>query len=709
MTVIFANYRRTLVLLWLAAAVLLGLTWWHVNSLVTESRAKELATAERDLANLTRVTQEHANRTFRAADQVIRFIQSRYLEVGTKLNLAELTEKGVIDAEIFPQVGVIDARGVYVLANLPVTGKLDLSDREHFKVHVAADTGELFVSKPVLGRASGKWSIQLTRRITRPNGAFAGVVVVSIAVDYFTRFYGELQLGSQGVVALYGLDGIARVRKVGGKEEFGTNAAGAPLFDQIAQGKLEGSYTSHSRVDGIERLHYFRKIPDYQLVVVNALDTQYLLAQHNNAKQALMLQAAMVSLLIVALAAALTRYLRQLRREIDVRQMAQYQIEERNEQLNAIFDLSPDGFVSFDMQKRVKYISPAFTQLTGQGNERLEGLGEHDFSAWLAQRCTPGAPFKGVAALRNRTSGGKPDRRELIELSRLDKRVLQVGMRSSSSNQVSQILYLRDVTRETEVDNMKSEFLATAAHELRTPMASILGFSELLLHEEFDAPTQHELLNTIYTQSTLMANILNELLDLARIEARRDKDFRYTRVDLQDLLAELCKSYRLPSGRTAPELDLPAQALYLMADYGKLRQALLNVISNAYKYSPDGGSVHIRVWVNAEHDQTPAVCLEVTDQGMGMTPEQVQRVCERFYRANTSGKILGTGLGMSIVKEILDLHHGTLSFNSTPGLGTQVRLCLPTYTTLQNSVDPFASTASTLHRRNADTRPADLS
>jgi hypothetical protein len=112
----------------------------------------------------------------------------------------------------FNQVGIIDAKGIYVLANLPTTGKLDLSDREHFKVHVATNTGELFVSKPVLGRASGKWSIQLTRRITRANGEFAGVVVVSIDPGYFTRFYKELNLGSEGLAALYGLDGVARAQ-----------------------------------------------------------------------------------------------------------------------------------------------------------------------------------------------------------------------------------------------------------------------------------------------------------------------------------------------------------------------------------------------------------------------------------------------------------------------------------------------------------------
>jgi hypothetical protein len=183
-----STYLRTLILVWVASAALLALTWQHVSNSVEESRTKELDAAERDLSNLTRVTQEHAIRTFRATDQVIQFIQSRYLEKGNKLDLTSLAEEGVIDTTIFPQVGIIDAHGIYILANLPVTGKLDLSDREHFKVHMAADTGELFVSKPVLGRASGKWSIQLTRRINRPNGEFGGVVVVSVAVDYFTRF-----------------------------------------------------------------------------------------------------------------------------------------------------------------------------------------------------------------------------------------------------------------------------------------------------------------------------------------------------------------------------------------------------------------------------------------------------------------------------------------------------------------------------------------
>ena len=671
------NHIRTIALIWIVSCLLLIATWLHVVNLVAEGRAQEIAGAQRDLANITRLTQEHTNRTLRSADQVIRFVQSRYLEIGDRLNLTELTQKGVIDSEIFNQVGVIDAKGIYVLANLPTTGKLDLSDREHFKVHVAADTGDLFVSKPLLGRASGKWSIQLTRRITRASGEFAGVVVVSIDPGYFTRFYNELNLGSEGLAALYGLDGVARARKVGRKEEFGTNASNAKMFELIGNGTLSGTYTQQSVVDGVERIYHFRKVPQYQLAVTVGVDMNDLMGNQNRAKTALRQQAGAVSVLIIALALALTRYLRQLRRDLQLRQAAELLIQDRTEQLNAIFALSPDGFVSFDGERRVKYVSPGFARMTAGGNVNLTGLDEHDFSAWFSERCDAGSTRLDIKALRTTVVDGKPNATQTLEITGDTKRVLKIGFRISDSGVVSQVLYFRDVTHETEVDHMKSEFLSTAAHELRTPMASILGFSEVLLNQEVEADAQREFLGIIYKQSQLMAKILDELLDLARIEARRGKDFRYSKVCLQGLAEDLAKSFIPPVGSGPLELDLPEQKVEVVADSGKLRQAVLNVLSNAYKYSPDGGPVLLSVETQSQAGATPRTWIHITDHGIGMTPEQLGRVCERFYRADTSGKTSGTGLGMSIVKEIIELHGGELAISSVVGFGTRVSLCLP--------------------------------
>ena len=671
------NHIRTIALIWLVSLLLLIVAWVHVETLVTDGRAQEIASAERDLSNITRLTQEHTHRTLRSADQVIRFVQSRYLEIGDRLDLTELTQKGVIDAEIFNQVGVIDAKGIYILANLPTTGKLDLSDREHFKVHVAADTGELFVSKPVLGRASGKWSIQLTRRISRANGEFAGVVVVSIDPGYFTRFYNELNLGSEGMAALYGLDGIARARKVGGKEEFGTNASNAKMFELIGKDTLSGAYTQTSVVDDVERIYHFRKVPQYQLAVTVGVNMKDLLANQNRAKTALRQQAGVVTFLIIAMAFALTRYLRQLRHDLQIKQASELLIRDRTEQLNAIFALSPDGFLSFDGARRVKYVSPGFARMTAAGDMALTGLDEHDFSAWFAERCVSGSDTLDIAALRSTVADGKPNATQTLEITGDAKRVLKIGFRSSDSGVVSQVLYFRDVTHETEVDHMKSEFLSTAAHELRTPMASSLGFSEVLLHQEVEADAQREFLGIIYKQSQLMAKILDELLDLARIEARRGKDFRYSKVCLQDLAEDLAKSFIPPEGRGPLELILPEQKVEVLADSGKLRQAVLNVLSNAYKYSPEGGPVVLSVETPNRVGPAPRTWIHITDHGIGMTPEQLGRVCERFYRADASGKTSGTGLGMSIVKEIIDLHGGELAISSEVDFGTRVSLCLP--------------------------------
>ena len=670
-----APYLRPLLLLWLATAVLLGLAWLHVHLLSEEGRTKELASAERDLANLTRVSQEHAERTLRSADQVIRFVQARYLEIGARLDLAALSSQGVINTEIFNQVGIIDPQGIYILSNLPIKSRLDLSDREHFKVHVAADTGELFVSKPVLGRASGKWSVQLSRRISRANGEFAGVVVVSIDPGYFTRFYNELQLGSSGVMALYGLDGVARARKIGRKEEFGTEAANSPMLTRIAKGQLSATYSAASVVDGVERLYHYRKLPHYQLVVLNGVDMRYLLSNHRQAERALWLQAVILSLLLLALAMVLTRHLQRINQYMIGRQAAQRQIEERNEQLTAIFSMSPDAFVSFDTTRHITYISSTFLPMIARANVQLEGLSEQEFSNWLLRHCEPGSSFTGIADLRAQVPAQQTDLPCLMEIRQPGKRILQLSLRTSESSTVSQLLHFRDVTRETEIDHMKSEFLSTAAHELRTPMASISGFAEVLMTQTLTPEEVSEFLQIIHARSQMMAGILNELLDLARIEARRGKDFLYARLDLRDLVVQTVESFLPLPGSARPQLNLPAQAQWVMADAQKLQRAILNVLSNAYKYSDAKHPVRVELIHQPELGQFR---LDIIDQGIGMTPEQVARVCERFYRADASGKVPGTGLGMSIVKEIMTLHRGNVSIRSQIGQGTCVSLCLPT-------------------------------
>ena len=175
-----------------------------------------------------------------------------------------------------------------------------------------------------------------------------------------------------------------------------------------------------------------------------------------------------------------------------------------------------------------------------------------------------------------------------------------------------------------------------------------------------------------------MISIVNELLDLARIDAKRGKDFNFQRVELSELLQEINASFKAPNERPGPGGPQDLTPHWVRADRTKLTQAVTNVLSNAYKYSPEGGAISIEVIEGRDpQGKSQRAGIRITDHGIGMTPDQLKRVSERFYRADNSGKIPGTGLGMSIVKEIVELHGGEMTLESQLDTGTTVTLWIP--------------------------------
>ncbi len=367
-------------------------------------------------------------------------------------------------------------------------------------------------------------------------------------------------------------------------------------------------------------------------------------------------------------------------------EIALERIRDHSAQLDAIFDFSPDGFVTFDGGGKVKYANRAFRRLTGLSAAEIRGLDAPGFSARLAAACREAARFPGIDAMPDEEkvgAGGTADddypRGLTIEITGTG-RIIEVGQCVAAAPTVSRILYFRDITHVTIVERMKNEFLSHAAHELRTPMASIFGYVELMLMQEFSAAERQEFLGTIHRQSQWMIAIINELLDLARIDERRGRDFAYELLDPAEFLRATMSIYEVPAGRTAPQLDLPAPGCRIRADRRRLAQAIGNALANAYKFSPDGSTVEVGLLTRQGEDGRTQVGFRVTDHGIGMTAEEAARVCERFYRADTSGKIPGTGLGMSIAREIIELHGGSIVLDSRPGAGTVVTLWLPAVT-----------------------------
>jgi two-component system, NarL family, sensor histidine kinase BarA len=278
------------------AAVLVAGVWQATFNRIDEGRAGLLRTTSADAASLARLLEEHSARTFQSADQAVQFIKSEYLEQGRKLDLPGMVDRGVVLGDIFNLYSVVGPDGEVLLSSKPFV-PTSLADREHFLVQRDHPGTGLFVSKPVMGRVSQKWSIQLTRRIDGPGGRFAGVVVVSMDPFYFTRLYESAHVGPHSVIALIGDDGIVRARQSGSKNQIGLNVAGSPLFAQMLA-RDDGVMQRASTLDGRERIFAFRRIGNYPLHVVVGIDTADLLAAYDPIRDKMIQQALLVTLAI---------------------------------------------------------------------------------------------------------------------------------------------------------------------------------------------------------------------------------------------------------------------------------------------------------------------------------------------------------------------------------------------------------------------------
>lgn len=369
---------------------------------------------------------------------------------------------------------------------------------------------------------------------------------------------------------------------------------------------------------------------------------------------------------------------------------AKAELAKRTHQLDAVFLLSPDGFVLFGVGRVVR-VNQAFLNLTGLVESDLIGLDEDAFDAALSALCDPLHPYPACRQHGGKSNSAPPftasgfsareqavaDNLQLFHLLRLGKilkRSLQQGQNAGQA--ANRVMYFRDVTHEADVARMKSEFLSTAAHELRTPLASIYGFVELLLQRDYDAATRRDLLERVYRQAGNLACLLNELLDLSRIEMCAGKDFEIRLQPLAPIIHHACSALLTPENPRGITIRIPEELPDVAVDAEKFEQVLINVLGNSLKYS--SRDAPIELWVDLRQMATgQQACVHVKDCGIGMTPEQVERIFERFYRADKNSTIYGAGLGMTLVKEIIDMHGGRVEVESELGKGTEVCLYLP--------------------------------
>jgi two-component system, OmpR family, phosphate regulon sensor histidine kinase PhoR len=303
-----------------------------------------------------------------------------------------------------------------------------------------------------------------------------------------------------------------------------------------------------------------------------------------------------------------------------------------------------------------------------------------------------------VDAIRRATASRTPQRVEFFERVPLDRWfeafVMPVKLPTVGDRR-SEILLMtfNDLTPLRRVEEMRADFIANASHELRTPLAALLGFIETLQGTAKDDPVARaKFLAIMQGQATRMARLIDDLLSLSRIELNAHLQPN-TPLDLAPIVRQVADGLQtLARDRDVViKVAAPPDALIVLGDRDELIRALENLVENALKYGAAGKRIDITLARGQTRAGVPEVRLAVRDYGPGIAPEHLPRLTERFYRVDVADSRAqgGTGLGLALVKHVLNRHGGRLNIESTPGAGATFTMHLPLHTADSEPANEF--------------------
>ena len=340
------------------------------------------------------------------------------------------------------------------------------------------------------------------------------------------------------------------------------------------------------------------------------------------------------------------------------------EVNRQKRQIETILLHMTDGIIAFDLEGKIIHINPAAKQLLGLSEK------DNTFDK-VFKKLNIEINIEKIIYLENWTSS-----EQRKNLGGKYVNILFAPFQDENDRPAGVIALIQDITEHVKLDNMRKEFVADVSHELKTPITSIMGYADTLLEGEYDEETRIKFLNVISTEARRMAKLVTDLLTLSRYDNKKITS-EITSFDLGDLTKKCLEKFKfeIEKKEQSVECFVTASVPPVYADKYGVERVVLNILSNAIKYTPEHGT--IKVYVGFVYNDA---YIKVIDNGIGIPEEDLDRIFERFYRVDKarSRELGGTGLGLSIAKEILDQNKGSIDIKSKVGKGTEVVIRIPT-------------------------------
>ncbi|WP_339167549.1 ATP-binding protein [Brevibacillus sp. FSL L8-0520] len=345
-----------------------------------------------------------------------------------------------------------------------------------------------------------------------------------------------------------------------------------------------------------------------------------------------------------------------------------YEISENQQRLSGVLTNMTSGVIFISEQRRIMLVNPAV--------ERLLGTSANDLIGKL--HIEAGKSF-GLSQYIDRCLDRGEKFRQEVHIYYPQERILEVNFApyiNFKGEAKGVVVVLHDFTEVRRLEKMRSDFVANVSHELRTPITSIKGFTETLLDGAMqDEETCRNFLQIISDESERLYRMIRDILDLSKIEQKRIS-LNLVQVNVQDLISSTVALLQDQAQRKQISITLPKAEprITLTTDKDCLQQIILNLVTNAVVYTPEGGAITLELRQDSRHVQ-----IQVTDTGIGIPEQDLPRIFERFYRVDKarSRDSGGTGLGLAIVKHLVESLHGQITVKSVEGKGSTFTVTLP--------------------------------